>query len=339
MKNWYQTLAALAGLLMLAGNAGAATLEDVKERGTLRCGVNSGLPGLSERTAEGRWQGLDVDLCRAVAAAALGDAKKVEFVPLTNRERLQALADRRIDLLARNTTWNLSRDLGSGVDFVGINYYDGQGLMVRKSQQARSVLELDGVRICVQAATTSEAHIKDYFTANRMGYTAVYAESPEEALQIYADGGCDALTSDQSQLYGLRTRLPDPSRHRILPEVISKEPLGPAVRDDDPAWRDLVRWSLYTMINAEELKVTSANVDRVREQAAKPAVRGLLDLDGSSGKALGIAPQWGYRIVKQVGNYGESFERNLGKQSPLKIKRGLNALWNNGGLLYAPPSQ
>ena len=177
MKNWYQTLAALAGLLMLAGNAGAATLEDVKERGTLRCGVNSGLPGLSERTAEGRWQGLDVDLCRAVAAAALGDAKQVEFVPLTNRERLQALADRRIDLLARTTTWNLSRDLGRGVDFVGINYYDGQGLMVRKSQQARSVLELDGVRICVQAATTSEAHIKDYFT---VGGIPPYMRNPRK---------------------------------------------------------------------------------------------------------------------------------------------------------------
>jgi general L-amino acid transport system substrate-binding protein len=329
--------AALA--VLLASAASASTLDEVKKRGEIRCGVNSGLPGLSEQDANGRWRGLDVDFCRAVAAAALGSAERVKFVPLTNRERLGALGGGRVDLLSRNTTWTQSRDLGTGLDFVGVVYFDGQGLMVRKARNARSALELDGVSVCTLTETTSEANLREYFTQNLMSYTQVSFESVEEAARGYAEGRCDALTSDQSQLYGIRSSLTDPDKHEILPEVISKEPLSPVVRQGDGNWSDLVRWTLFTLINAEEMGVSKVNVERVRTQAKKPAVRRLLDMDGESGKALGVEPGWSYRIIEQIGNYGEMFDRNLGAHSPLKIKRGLNALWNDGGLLYAPPTR
>jgi len=339
MKLLVKRLLGSAMAIALASGASASTLEEVKKRGDVRCGVNAGLPGLSEKGEDGRWRGLDVDFCRAVAAAALGSAERVTFLPLTNRERLEALRDGRVDLLSRNTTWTESRDLGSGLDFVGVIYFDGQGLMVRKERNVRSTLELEGLSICTLSATTSEANLREYFGQNRMSYTPVSFESAEEATRGYAEGRCDALTSDRSQLYGIRSTLSDPDQHKILPEVISKEPLSPAVREGDGNWSDLVRWTLFTLINAEEMGVGSANVDRVREQASKPEVRRLLDADGDSGKALGVEPGWGYRIIKQLGNYGEVFDRNLGKQSPLKIKRGLNALWNDGGLMYAPPTR
>ena len=337
MKLLVTRLLSSALAVALASGASASTLDEVKKRGALLCGVNSGLPGLSNKDEDGQWRGLDVDFCRAVAAAALGSAEKVEFLPLTNRERLEALREGRVDLLSRNTTWTESRDLGSGLDFVGVMYFDGQGLMVSKARNIRSALELDGVSICTQSATTSEANLRDYFVQNRMRYTPVAFESADEATKAYAEGRCDALTSDRSQLYGIRSTLRDPDQQNILPEVISKEPLSPAVREGDDNWSDLTRWTLFTLINAEEMGITSENADRVRDRATKPEVRRLLDLDGDSGKALGIEPGWGYRIVKQVGNYGEVFDRNLGKHSPLKMKRGLNALWNDGGLLYAPP--
>jgi general L-amino acid transport system substrate-binding protein len=339
MKLLVTRLLASALAIALASGASAATLDEVKKRGELRCGVNSGLPGLSNQGEDGQWRGLDVDFCRAVAAAALGSADRVKFLPLTNRERLEALREGRVDLLSRNTTWTQSRDLGSGLDFVGVVFFDGQGLMVSKARNLRSALELEGVSICTQSATTSEANLREYFAQNRMNYTPVSFDSAEEATKAYAEGRCDVLTSDRSQLYGIRSALSDPDQHNILPEVISKEPLSPAVREGDANWSDLVRWTLFTLINTEEAGISSENADRVRDQASKPEVRRLLDLDGDSGKALGVEPGWGYRIVKQVGNYGEVFDRNLGEQSPLKMKRGLNALWNDGGLLYAPPTR
>lgn len=339
MKLLVTRLLGSALAIALASGAFASTLDEVKKRGEVLCGVNSGLPGLSEKGEDGQWRGLDVDFCRAVAAAALGSTERVKLLPLTNRERLDAVREGRVDLLSRNTTWTQSRDLGSGLDFVGVIYFDGQGLMVGKARNVRSALELEGVSICTQSATTSEANLREYFVQNRMRYTPVSLESAEEATKAYAEGRCDVLTGDRSQLYGIRTSLTDPDEHNVLPEVISKEPLSPVVREGDDNWSDLVRWTLFTLINAEEMGITSENAERVRDQASKPEVRRLLDLDGDSGKALGIEPGWGYRVVKQVGNYGEVFGRNLGDRSPLNMKRGLNALWNDGGLLYAPPAR
>lgn len=328
----------LAPILLMAGSAlQAATLESVREHGALRCGVNGSIPGLSHRSEGGVWSGLDVDFCRAVAAAVLGDADKVEFTPLSTKERLNALAQGRIDVLARNTTWTLHRELSHGVDFVGINYYDGQAFMVPREAGLHSALELGGTTLCTLADSTSVRHAEQYFRLNRMKHRLLTFDSVEAARTAYLAGECDALTSDQSQLYALRFTFEDPKAHRILPELISKEPLGPAVAGGDDAWFDIVQWTLFAQIDAEEMEIDSSNVDRIKDQAQSDAVRYLLGLEGDSGKALGLDPDWAYQIIKQVGNYGETFERNLGKQSPLKIKRGLNALWRDGGLMYAPP--
>jgi len=330
---WLVALLA-AGLLQ---NLSAGTLDTVKQSGTLRCGVNGEIPGLSHKDPSGRWSGLDADFCRAVAVAVLGDADKVEFVGLGNQERLNALREGRVDLLSRNTTWTMERDLGYGMDFVGVLYYDGQGFIVPRDSGKMSVLELGDASICAQSGSTSERNLQRFFARHRMGYRLVAAESFEASREAYLAGKCDALTTDQSQLHALRSTLPDPRAHKILPEVISKEPLSPAVRSDDGAWRNVVEWTLYALIDAEELGIDSASVDRIREQATSEDIRYFLDLDGTSSKALGLKPQWTYRLIKQIGNYGEMFERNLGKQSDLDIKRGLNALWRDGGLLYAPP--
>lgn len=336
MRNNLPGLPILALLLLILAQATAAsTLEEVRKRDNLRCGVNGSVPGLSSfQESGGTWSGLDTDICRAVAAATLGDAQKVTFVPLSNQDRLNALKQNRVDVLARNTTWTLGRDTEMGIHFVGVSYYDGQGLMVPKAKGLHSVLELDDASICVQSGTTSIDNIKRFFTFNRMGVKLVPFDSAEAARQAYLAGDCDAVTSDQSQLYALRDSLSDPSAHRILPEVISKEPLSPAVRAGDDQWFDIVRWTLFALIDAEELGISSKNVEQVRSQAKNPSIRGFLGLEGNTGAGMGLNANWGYDIIRQVGNYAEIFDHNL---RPLGIKRGLNALWRDGGLLYAPP--
>ncbi len=335
-------MGALALSLALTGaltSADAATLDDVKARGTLRCGVNGELPGLSFKDAQGAWSGLDVDFCRAVAAAALGKADKVEFVPLNNSDRFDALRQGEVDLLSRNTTWTLSRDLDLGMAFVGILYHDGQGFMVPRATNLLSVQELGRKRVCAIEDSTSPANAEAFFTRNRMQVELVLVKDANASKAAYQAGKCDAITADHSQLHALRLEMGESHLNRILPEVISKEPLSPAVRQGDQTWFDLVRWTLFLIIDAEEAGIDSKNVDSARAMAKTAEVRGLLDLDGKTAGMLGLTPGWSYRIISQVGNYAEVFERNLGDQSPLKIKRGLNALWRDGGILYAPPAR
>ena len=323
--------------LLLAGGAYAgATLDAVKEKGFVQCGVNTGLPGFSNADDSGNWTGLDVDLCRAVAAAVLGEASKTRFTPLTAKERLTALQSGEIDLLSRNTTWTLTRDSALGLHFAGVSYYDGQGFLINKSLGVKSAEELNGASICVLAGTTTELNVADYFRTNGMEYRPVVFDTGDLTIKAFEAGRCDVLTSDQSQLYGLRIKLAKPGEAVVLPEVISKEPLGPVVRQGDDNWFNIVRWTLFALVNAEELGVTSANVDEMKS-SANPGVRRLLGVEGDKGKDLGLSNDWVYAIIKQVGNYGEVFERNVGAQTPLKIERGLNALWNQGGLQYAPP--
>jgi general L-amino acid transport system substrate-binding protein len=335
---WLAGLLLIGALNLTLSPAGAATLDDVKARGSLRCGVNGELPGLSYKDAKGVWSGLDVDFCRAVAAATLGDANKVEFVPLNNSDRFDALREGEVDLLSRNTTWTLSRDLDLGMAFVGILYHDGQGFMVSRASNALSVMELSRKRICAIEDSTSPANAEAFFTRNRMQLELVLVKDIDAAKAAYVAGKCDAITSDHSQLYALRTELDDPHAHRILPEIVSKEPLSPAVRQGDQVWFDIVRWTLFLLIDAEELGIDSTNVEGARTLAKTAEARGLLDLDGKTARMLGVEPGWSYRVIKQVGNYAEVFDRNLGNQSPLKVKRGLNALWRDGGILYAPPA-
>lgn len=314
-----------------------ATLDAVKAKGYLQCGVTTGLAGFSAADEKGRWTGLDVDTCRAVAAAVFGDADKVRFTPLTAKERFTALQSGEIDLLSRNTTWTLTRDTNLGLNFAGVNYYDGQGFLVSKDLGVSSARELDGAAICIQAGTTTELNLADYFRTHGMSYTPVTYDKSDETVKGFAAGRCDVLTSDQSQLYALRIKLDDPESAIVLPEVVSKEPLGPVVRNGDEDWFKIVRWSLFAMLNAEELGITSANIDQLKNTSATPAVQRLLGLSGIKGQGLGLSDDWAYNIVKQVGNYGEMFERNVGMGSPLKISRGLNALWTDGGVQYAPP--
>ena len=328
---------ALGFLISASVSAQAGTtLDAVKERGFVQCGVNTGLPGFSNADEAGKWTGLDADVCRAIAAAVLGDAEKVRFTPLTAKERLTALQSGEVDVLSRNTTWTLTRDTSLGINFTGVTYYDGQGFMVSKSLGISSAKELDGAAVCILAGTTTELNLADYFRTNGMQYEPVVFDTADQTARGFEAGRCDVLTSDQSQLYGLRIKLKEPDKAQILPDVISKEPLGPAVRQGDDAWFNIVRWTLFAMVNAEELGVASANVDEMRS-SSNPEVRRLLGLEGIKGKGLGLADDWAYRIVKQVGNYGEVFERNVGSGSPLGIPRGLNALWRDGGLQYAPP--
>ena len=321
--------------LVMAG----ATLDEVKKRGSLKCGVSSGLLGFSAQDAAGKWQGFDVDVCRAVAAAVLGDADKVSYVPLQAGQRLSALTDKKIDLLAHNTTWTMDRDLTMGLDFIAVNFYDGQGFMLPRDSGVYSTLELSDKKICVQRGTTSEKNVEQYFAVNRMTYSLVKFDKREEMVAAYDSGVCDVLTSDESQLYSTRMSLSKRKDSRVLPEAISKEPLSPVVREGDSNWSDIVRWTLFSMINAEEIGVTAANVVRLRRDASSDSIRRFLDIDGVTGKALGLESPWVYRVISQVGNYGESFERNLGKQSSLGIQRGMNALWIDVGFIYAPPSR
>ena len=324
----------LTSILAVAANtASADTLSSVKSKGFVQCGVSTGLPGFSNADASGSWKGLDVDVCRAVASAALGDAGKVKYTPLTAKERFTALQSGEIDILSRNTTWTLTRDGSLGLNFAGVNYYDGQGFMVTKGLGVKSALELDGAAVCIQAGTTTELNLADYFRENGMKYKSVTYDTSDATIKGFEAGRCDMISSDQSQLYALRIKLKNPGSAVVLPEVISKEPLGPVVRQGDDKWFNVVKWSLMAMVNAEELGVTSKNASSMKN-SKNPAIGRLM---GGQGEKLGLDNDWAYNIVSQVGNYGESFERNVGMSSPLKISRGLNALWSKGGLQYAPP--
>lgn len=335
MKKLTSAIAASIAL-SLSISAQAGTLEDVKQRGTLSCGVSTGLAGFSQKDENGKWSGLDVDVCRAAAAAVLGDAEKVQYKPLTAKERFTALQSGEIDILSRNTTWTHTRDTSLGLNFAGVNYYDGQGFMVSKDLGVKSALELDGAAVCIQAGTTTELNLADYFRANGIGYTAITFDTSDQTRAGFESGRCDVLTSDQSQLYALRIGLKNPDSAMVLPEVISKEPLGPVVRQGDDAWFNIVRWSLMAMVEAEFLGIDSASADKAKMEG-NPSQKRLMGSEGDAGQKLGISADWGYNIVKQVGNYAESFERNVGQGSPLKISRGLNAQWNAGGIMYSSP--
>ena len=312
------------------------TLDLVKARGQLNCGVNTGLAGFSQPNDKGDWQGLDVDVCRAIAAAIFKDATKVKYVPLTAKERFTALQSGEVDLLSRNTTWTMSRDTTLGLSFAGVTYYDGQSFLVKAALGVKEVKELAGASICVQTGTTNELNLADFFRSNGLTYYPVVFEKNDEAVAAYNSGRCDAYTTDKAGLYAERLKLGRQDEHVIFADVISKEPLGPAVRQGDGPWLNVVRWTLNAMLNAEEMGVTSANVNEMLA-SPRPDIKRLLGKEGSFGKGLGVEDDWAFQIISQVGNYGESFERNLGKGSRLGIERGLNALWTNGGLHYAAP--
>src|SRR5437763_1454178 len=328
-------LSATVALAALMGTAHAqAIMETVKAKGFIQCGVNTGLAGFAAPDSQGVWKGIDVDVCRAVAAAVFGDATKVRYTPLTAQQRFTALQSGEVDILARNTTWTLSRDTSLGLNFVGVNYYDGQGFMVPKKLNVKSARQLNGATVCVQPGTTNALNLADYFRANKMTFKPVVIQKLEEVLNAYFNGRCDAYTTDQSGLVALRaSRAPKPDEHVILPELISKEPLRPAVRHGDDRWFDIVKWSLFAMIEAEELGLSSKNIDQ-QAKSANPAIQRFVGASGDLGKMLSLDNRWAYYIVKQVGNYAESFEAHL---KPLGFERGLNRLWSQGGLLYVPP--
>ncbi|MDX5410059.1 MAG: amino acid ABC transporter substrate-binding protein [Thauera sp.] len=329
-------LAATTLGLSTQASAGS-TLDAVMKKGHVQCGVSDGLPGFSYTDAQGNHKGIDVDVCRAVAAAVFGDASKVRFTPLTAKERFTALQSGEVDILSRNTTWTSSRDAGMGLHFAGVTYYDGQGFLVNKKLGVKSAKELDGAAVCIQAGTTTELNLADYFRSKGMKYTPITYDKSDETIVALEAGRCDVLTSDQSQLYAQRIKLANPDDYVVLPEVISKEPLGPLVRQGDDEWFNIVRWTLFALLNAEEAGITSANVVKEAAGSTNPDVRRLLGADGDYGKDLKLSKDWVLNMVKQVGNYGEMFERNVGMGSELKIARGQNALWNAGGLQYAPP--
>ncbi len=330
-------LFAAAAVTALSTGASAGTLDDVKAKGFVQCGVTTGLAGFGAPNDQGQWAGFDVDFCRAMAAAIFGDAAKVKYTPTTSKERFTALQSGEIDVLARNTTWTFSRDVNLGFEFIGVNYYDGQGFMVRKSLGVTSAKELDGASVCIQTGTTTELNLADYFRSNGMSYESVVIETSAEGRGVYEEERCDVYTTDASGLAAQRSTMSDPSEHILLPEIISKEPLGPLVRHGDNQWGDIARWTLGAMIVAEELGVTSANADEMASTSKNPEILRLLGGEGDMGAQLGLPADWAKNIVKQVGNYGESFERNLGTTTPLALERGLNALWTDGGILYAPP--
>ena len=330
-------LFAAAGFLALGvGAAQAGTLDDVKARGALNCGVTQGLPGFSNPDDKGNWTGLDVDYCRAIAAAIFNDPTKVRFSPLSAKDRFTALQSGAIDVLSRNTTWTMSRDTTLGFNFAGVMYYDGQGFMVRKSLGIKSVKDLNGASICVQTGTTNELNVGDYFRSHNMKYEIIAFSTIDETVKAYDSGRCDAFTSDQSQVYAVRLKLTNAGDHVVLPEVISKEPLGPLVRHGDDLWFDLARWTYFALLDLEEQGVTSKNADQM-VNSQNPEIRRLLGTDGKYGEGIGLTPDWALRIVKHVGNYGEIFDRNVGPATPLGINRGLNNLWNNGGIQYGMP--
>ena len=331
-------LGALTVAGLAAGAAHAATVDDVKARGTLNCGVSTGLVGFAAPDANGNWAGFDVSVCRAVAAAVLGDPMAVEFVPTTGKTRFTALASGEVDLLARNTTWTFSRDVDLKFTFVGVNYYDGQGFMVPKDLGVSSAADLDGATVCIQTGTTTELNLADYFRSNNISYEPVPIETNAEAQQQYLAGACDVYTTDASGLAATRATFENPGDHVLLPEIISKEPLGPLVRHGDNAWGDIVRWTLNALITAEELGVTSANVGEMSMEAGNnPEINRLLGTEGNLGEMLGLDADWAKRAIAAGGNYGELFEDNIGENTPIGLARGLNAQWTDGGLIYSPP--
>jgi general L-amino acid transport system substrate-binding protein len=335
MKKLLKTSLALTAACAIGATAG--TLDTVKKAGYLKCGVSTGLPGFSEVGADKKWKGLDVDVCRAVAAATLGDASKVKYIPLTAKERFTALQSGEIDMLSRNTTWTNTRDASLGLNFTGVTYYDGQGFLVSKRIGVDSAKELDGASVCIQAGTTSELNLAEYFNINGMKYNPITFDTSDQTVKAFEAGRCDLITSDASQLYALRTKMKNSGSFKVLPEIISKEPLGPVVRQGDDEWFNIVKWSLFAMVTAEELGVTSANAATMAKTTKNPEVKRLLGVSGKLGENLKLPADFGAKIVSQVGNYAESFERNVGMDSPLKISRGVNALWTKGGLQYSPP--
>lgn len=326
----------VAGLA--AGMASAATLDDVKARGSLNCGVTTGVPGFAAPDANGVWEGFDVAVCRAVAAAIFGDSTAVQFVPTTGQTRFTALASGEVDMLARNTTWTFSRDVDLKFEFTGVNYYDGQGFMVPRDLGVSSASELDGATVCIQTGTTTELNLADYFRVNNISYEPVPIETNAEAQQQYLAGACDVYTTDASALAATRATFEAPGDHIILPEIISKEPLGPLVRHGDNEWADIVRWTLNALIAAEELGITSANIEGLASAPTdNPEVNRLLGTEGELGAMLGLEANWAMNAIMAGGNYGEVFESNIGESTPIGLARGLNAQWTNGGLIYTPP--
>ena len=332
---------AAAGALVLTTTAAAPafageTLDAIKQKGFVQCGVSTGLAGFSSPNDQGEWTGLDVDVCRAIAAAVFDDPEAVKFTPLTSKERFTALQSGEVDILSRNTTWTLQRDAALGLEFTGVSYYDGQGFMVPTELGVNAATELDGAAVCVQPGTTTELNLADYFRTHGMNYTPVVFENDDEIRVAFEQGRCDVFTTDASGLYSNRLAMPTPDNYKVLPEIISKEPLGPAVRQGDPEWADIARWVLFALVNAEELGVTSENVDQMKEND-NPNIKRLLGSEDTMGEYLKLDSAWAANAIKHVGNYGEIFERNVGSGSPLKIERGINALWTEGGIMYAPP--
>ncbi|MEM9045995.1 MAG: amino acid ABC transporter substrate-binding protein [Pseudomonadota bacterium] len=330
-------LGTLAAAGLATSFATAGTLDDVKAAGELKCGVSTGLVGFAAPDASGEWDGFDVSICRAVAAATLGDASKVKFVPTTGKTRFTALASGEVDMLARNTTWTFSRDVDLKFEFVGVNYYDGQGFMVPKALGVSSAKELDGATVCIQTGTTTELNLADYFRSNNISYEPVPIETNAEAQQKYLSNACDVYTTDASGLAATRATFESPSDHVVLPEIVSKEPLGPLVRHGDNQWGDIVRWTLNALVTAEDLGVTAGNVDEMAKGTNNPEVNRLLGTEGDLGGMLGLDKQWAMRAIKTQGNYGEIFDRNIGPSTPIGLARGLNASYRDGGLIYSAP--
>jgi general L-amino acid transport system substrate-binding protein len=330
-------LSAGAALAVSATTVSGATLDDVRTKGYLDCGISTGVPGFAFTDDKGEWQGFDPAVCKAVAAAIFGDQTRVKYTTTTGKTRFTVLSAGEVDLLSRNTTWTYVRDVDLKLEFVGINYYDGQGFMVPTKLGVKSAKELDGASVCIQTGTTTELNLADYFRANNLKYEPVPIETNEEARRAYVAGRCDVYTTDASGLAATRATFDNPADHMLLPEIISKEPLGPLVRHGDSEWGDVVRWTLNAMIIAEELGVSSKNVDQMKAESTNPEVRRLLGVEGEYGKMMGLPNEWAYNIIKQVGNYGEVFDRFIGPETSIGLERGLNALWTKGGILYAPP--
>ena len=336
MQKTLVTIAVAASLGLGATAVQAATLDDVKAKDYVQCGVTGGVAGFSAPDANNVWAGLEVDFCRAVASAVFNDAEKVRYTPLTSQERFAALSAGEIDILSRTTTWTMSRDTDLGISFVGTMYYDGQGFMVRKADGIASALDLSGAAICIESGTTTELNAADYFAANSLEFNTVVFVDQDEVVKAYEDGRCDVYTTDASALAAERSKVAVPADHLILPEIISKEPLGPVVRQGDDQWFKINRWVYFALLEAEELGVTQANVDEMLG-SDNPAIKRLLGVEGDFGTPLGLTKDWAYQVIKLVGNYGESFERNVGVSTPIGLERGLNALWTDGGLQYAAP--
>jgi len=330
------TAVAVFTALSVAGAASASTLDDVKAKGFIQCGVSQGLPGFSNPDQSGKWTGIDVDVCRAVAAAIFGDANKVKYTPLSAKERFTALQSGEVDVLSRNTTWTLVRDTALGLNFTAVTYYDGQGFMVPKKLGIKDATELAGASVCVNIGTTTELNMADFFRSHGMSYKPVVFEKADEVVAAYDSGRCDVYTTDRSGLAAQRLKLKDPSAHMVLPNIISKEPLGPVVRHGDDQWLDIVKWVMYAMFDAENNGVNSKNVDQMKG-SKNPVIKRLLGTEGAMGKDLGLGNDWAYNIIKQVGNYGEIYDRNVGPNTPLKLARGLNRLWKDGGIQYGMP--